>query len=152
MEGHHEVRKTLSLWHLSKKRVVSLVNTLRPKCFFSARGKNGPWWTIRVGGKVWITSDEKKGGVVSCGPFPIPWLGRNSRYPRWFQTYNIFRIFSVCVETPFWIEYRISRHALRQWQISRLCMVARKPESSWALAASWTEKLWVGSGGPGVIP
>ena len=26
----------------------------------------------RPAGKSDITSDEKKGGIVSCGPFPIP--------------------------------------------------------------------------------
>ena len=61
MEGHHEVRKSLSLWHLSKKWVVSLVNILRPKCFFSTWGENGPWWTRQAGGKVWYHFGVEKG-------------------------------------------------------------------------------------------
>ena len=44
-------------------------------------------------GKPGITSDEKKcSGVVSCGPFPSPQRGQNARYPRSFQTCNIFCI------------------------------------------------------------
>ena len=69
MEGRHEVRKSLSLWHLSKKWVVSLVNTSRPKCFFSARGENGPWWTRRAGGKVWNRMRKRAASWV-VGHFP----------------------------------------------------------------------------------
>ena len=71
MEGHHEVRKSLSLWHLSKKKVGSLVNTLRPKRFSGLKVKMGGGGQDEPAGKSEITLGEKKGGVVSCGPFPI---------------------------------------------------------------------------------
>ena len=54
---------------------MSLANTLCLKCFLSARGENGPESESgqdKLAGKSGITSDEKKGGVVSCEPFPIP--------------------------------------------------------------------------------
>ena len=35
-------------------------------------------------GKSGITLDQRTGGVVSCGPFPILWRGRNARYTKRF--------------------------------------------------------------------
>ena len=101
MEGHHEVRKSLSLWHLSKKWVVSLVNTLRLKCFFSAQGENGPWW---AGGKVWNHFGWEKGRrrhelwVISK---PVVWS-------KWPISEELPDLYFVCVGIPFWIEYLIS--------------------------------------------
>ena len=44
--------------------------------------------------------------------------------------------------TAFGIDYRISRHPLRQWQIGRLCVVAREFESQlWAASSSGRLKL-----------
>ena len=43
-------------------------------------------------GKSGITSDQRTGSAVSCGPFPISWCGRNTRYPKCLQTCTIFCI------------------------------------------------------------
>ena len=63
-----------------------------PKRYSALEIKMGRGGQDELAGKSGITSDEKKGGVVSCGPFPIPWRGRNARYPRCSRTCNIFCI------------------------------------------------------------
>ena len=47
----------------------------------------------KPGGKSGITSDQQKGSVVSCGPFPIQWCGRNAGYQKCFQAHNFFFVF-----------------------------------------------------------
>ena len=42
---------------------------------------------LQSAGKSGITSDQKRGSVVSCGPFPIPCHSGNARYPKCFETY-----------------------------------------------------------------
>ena len=50
---------------------MSLVNTLRPKRFSALEVKMGRGGQDEPAGTSGITSDEKNGGVVSCGPFSI---------------------------------------------------------------------------------
>ena len=50
---------------------MSLVNTLRLKRFSALEVKMGHGGQDETGEKSEITSDEKKGSVMSCGPFPI---------------------------------------------------------------------------------
>ena len=58
MEGHHEVRKSLSFWHLDELRCVLAL--LQPKALFSAQGENEPWWiSVLAGGQSGITSNQK---------------------------------------------------------------------------------------------
>ena len=61
MEGHHEVQKPLSLWHLLKKRVMSLVNTMCSKRLSGLEVKMGRGRQDKLAGKSGITSDEKNG-------------------------------------------------------------------------------------------
>ena len=87
MEGHHEVWKSLSRWHLLKKRVVSLVITLCSKRLSALEVKMGHVRQDKPVGKSGITLVEKNSGVVSYRPFPILQRGQNARYSKCFQTY-----------------------------------------------------------------
>ena len=49
-----------------------------PKRFSMLEMKMGHSGQDELVGKSGITLDEKKRGVVSCGPFPIPLGGRNA--------------------------------------------------------------------------
>ena len=73
MEGHHEFWKSLSL-----KSVSPLEEISRVSCQNFAKGFSVLEVKIGHGGqdeppkKSGITSEERKGGVVSCGLFTIP--------------------------------------------------------------------------------
>ena len=66
MKGHHEVRKSLSLWH--HEEVSQYLAS--PKCYLVLKMKMGRGGQDKLLGKFGITSDEKKGSIVSCGHFP----------------------------------------------------------------------------------
>ena len=148
MAGHHKVRKSLNLWHLSMKWVVS-----------RSRWKWAVMDKTRRRGKSEITLDKKKGRAlwVVAISYPVAWSKcLISEVPPDLKYFLYF----IWAGTPFWIDYRISRHALRQWQIGRLCVIAQELESQlWAAKflqpaeiEEGGQRLWVGSRGPGVLP
>ena len=55
-----------------RNEFVSPCRSLSPKRYSALEMKMGRGGQDEPAGKSEITSNEKMGGVVSCGPFPIP--------------------------------------------------------------------------------
>ena len=96
MEEHHEVWKSLSLWHLLKKWEVSLYH-FGPKRYSVLKVKMGCVERDEMAGKSGITSDQRMGSVVSCGHFP---------------SHSVYFLYFVWLASPCSFLPLISRHGL----------------------------------------
>ena len=124
---------------------MSLIITLCSKRLSALEVKLGHGRQDKLAGNSGITSDEEKGGIVSCGPFLIQLHEQNAQYPKCFQTSNIFCILFGWLASPCSFSPLISRHAFRQWQIDLLCVVGhlkRWHETKWLTIADKMKRFW----------
>ena len=68
-EGHHEVRKSLSLWHLLKNKSCPLSCLVGPECYSALEVKMGYGGQDELAGKSG-TLNEKKVALGVVGHFP----------------------------------------------------------------------------------
>ena len=101
VEGHHEVWTSLSFWHLEELRFVLALPCECPKCYSALKVKIGH------GGQD-EPADQKRSGLWVMGHFPSCGV---------VKTFDI----QSAANEFLW-------HALRQWQIGQVCMVARELE------------------------
>ena len=130
MEGHHKSLAPLKeMSHVFCQYVASKVLFQRSRWKWAKVDKTS-WWeslvSLRTRKKAvwWVVGHFPSHSVVE-----IPNIRGASR----LIIFSVFRLHG----NPIWIEYRISRHALWQWQIGGPCVVVRELECSCVFAASW---------------
>ena len=125
-----DIMKSPSLWYLSKKWVACLSVLCVQSAFQCSRLK-----TRRAGRKVWNHFESEKG-----------WH-REFHFPcrSMVEMLNIrstSRLYYFGGEPHFSIDYRISQHALRQWQIGGGTGAGNPALGSWVFAVGWNWARW----------